>query len=164
MPAWCRSRLASTGSRSTPALLAFGSATVLEVLAYYVPWLDNLLDTVSTPSAMVAGAVATASVLGDLPPWLQWSVAIIGGSGAAGLVAGTTSLARLKSTALTGGTANFLLSTLELGGSLITSVLAIALPLLALLVVALVAFVVYRLSRRLLAPKPAPATADARRL
>lgn len=142
---------------TTPALVAFATATVLEVLAYYIPWFDNVLDTVATPAAMVAGTIATASVLTDLPPWLQWSVAIIGGSGAAGLVAGTTSIARLKSTAFTGGTANFLVSTVELVGSIATSIIALVLPLLALFLVALAVYTVYRLSRRLLAPRAASA-------
>jgi hypothetical protein len=140
---------------STPALVALGTATVVEVLAYYVPWFDNLLDTVSTPTAMIAGAIATASVLGELPPWLQWGVAIVGGGGAAGAVAGSTSLLRLKSTAFTGGAGNFLVSTLELVGSVVTSFIAIVIPLLALLVVGVAVFIVYRLSRRLMAPRPA---------
>lgn len=132
----------------TPALVALGSATMLEVLAYYIPWFDNLLDTIATPAAMMAGVVATASVLGELPPWLQWGVAIVGGGGAAGLVAGTTSLFRLKSTAFTGGAGNFVLATLELVGSALTSALAIAVPLIALVGIAIVLVVVYRLSRR----------------
>ena len=33
------------------ALWAFGVATVLEIGAYYVPWLDNFLDSVATPAA-----------------------------------------------------------------------------------------------------------------
>jgi hypothetical protein len=47
---------------SDAALLAFGTATVLEVGAYYVPWLDNLLDTVATPAAITASVITTAAV------------------------------------------------------------------------------------------------------
>jgi hypothetical protein len=142
---------------ATPALIALGTATLLEVLAYYIPWFDNLLDTLSTPAAMVAGMIATASVLGQFPPWMQWGVAIVGGGGAAGVVAGSTSLLRLKSTALTGGTANFLVSTLELFGSVVASLLAIVVPVIALILLAGVLFLVYRLSRRLFAPRSVPA-------
>jgi len=39
---------------STPAIIAFAVAAILEIVAYYVPWLDNLLDTVATPAAVVA--------------------------------------------------------------------------------------------------------------
>jgi hypothetical protein len=143
---------------STPALLAFGTATVVEVGAYYVPWLDNLLDTLAVPAAMVAGVIASASVMTDLPPVLKWSVALIGGGAAAGVVQTSTALLRLKSTATTAGLANPLLATTELVGSVITSVLAIVLPLLALLLIALALFVIYRVSRRLLKRTgPAPA-------
>jgi hypothetical protein len=143
--------------QSTPALLALGTATGLEVLAYYIPWFDNLLDTVATPSAAVAGVVATASVLGELPPWMQWGIAIVGGGGTAGLVAGSTSLLRLKSTAFTGGSANFILATLEWVGSLFTSIIAIALPLLMLLVIALAGYLLYRVTRHFGRPRVATA-------
>jgi hypothetical protein len=142
---------------STPAVVALGTATAVEVLAYYIPWFDNLLDTLSTPAAVMAGALATASVLGDLPPWLQWGVALLGGGGAAGLVAGSTSLLRLKSTAFTGGSGNFLLATMELVGSLLTSFLAIVIPLMALVVVAAIVFIAFRLSRRVFSHRRAVA-------
>ena len=76
---------------------AFGTATLLEIAAYYIPWFDHLLDTIATPAAVVAGMVASASVMVDLPPVLKWGVALIGGGGAAGLLQGATVLLRLKS-------------------------------------------------------------------
>ncbi len=133
----------------TPALIALGTAMTLEVAAYYIPWFDNLLDTLTTPVAMIAGALATASVLGALPPWLQWGVAVVGGGGAAGLVAGSTSLLRLKSTAFTAGAGNFVIATIELLGSVAASTVALVLPWLALLVVAAVVIGAYRMSHRL---------------
>jgi len=138
---------------TTPALIAFATATVLEVLGYYIPWFDNLLDTIATPSAVVAGVVASASVMTDLPPLVKWSVALIGGGGAAGLVAGSTSLLRLKSTATTAGLANPLVATIELAGSLFTSVFAILVPALVLIALAVLFFVVWRISRRFTGPK-----------
>ena len=134
---------------STAATLAFASATMLEVVAYYVPWRDNLLDTISAPTAVVAGMIATASVVTDLPPLLKWSIAIIGGGGAAGLVAGSTSLLRLKSTAFTGGLANPIVATTELAGSVVTSVLAILVPIIVLLFVLFLTLVGWRVSRKL---------------
>lgn len=140
---------------STAATVAFASATVLEVGAYYVPWLDNLLDTINAPTAVVAGMIATASVVTDLPPLLKWSIAIVGGGGAAGLVAGSTSLLRLKSTAFTGGLGNPVIATTELVGSVVTSVLAVLVPILVLLFVLLLVFVIWRVSRKLSAPSAA---------
>ena len=37
------------------ALTAFATASIVEVLSYYVPWVDNLMDTVATPAAITAG-------------------------------------------------------------------------------------------------------------
>ena len=34
---------------STPVTIALGVATVLEVGSYYIPWLDNALDSIATP-------------------------------------------------------------------------------------------------------------------
>ena len=145
---------------TTPALLAFATATVLEVAAYYVPWLDNALDAIAAPTAVVAGVLASASVMTDLPPLVKWSVAIVGGGLAAGVVAGSTSLVRLKSTATTAGLANPVVATTELAGALVTSLLALVLPLVVLLFVGAVILVLWRLRRRASArqaPPPAPA-------
>ncbi len=68
---------------SMPALIALGTAAVLEVAAYYVPWLDNALDVLAVPAAVVAGVLASAAAITDLPPVLTWGIALIGGGGAA---------------------------------------------------------------------------------
>jgi hypothetical protein len=133
---------------TTPALVVFATATVLEIAAYYFPFFDNLLDTIATPAAVLAGIVASASVLTDLPPWLRYSVAIIGAGGTAGIVQGSTVLLRLKSSAATAGTGNVFLASLELLASLIMSVASLLLPLLALLLVAgFLFFAMWRLAR-----------------
>ena len=126
---------------TAPASIALATATAIEVAAYYVPFFDNLLDAIAAPVAVVAGIVASASVLTDLPPWLQYTVAIVGAGGTAGLVHASTSLLRLKSSAATAGLGNPILATLELIGSILIAVIAIVAPLTALLVV--IAFVVF---------------------
>ena len=142
---------------TTPALGAFTVATVLEIGAYYVPWLDHLLDVAAGPAAVAAGAVASASVLTDLPPLLQWTVALVGGGTAAGIVQGATSLLRLGSTATTGGLGNPAVATAEWAAAGLVAVLAIALPLLALLLVGAIVFGIYRLARRAFRRREAPA-------
>jgi hypothetical protein len=133
-----------------PALYAFATATLLEILAYYVPWLDNALDAIATPAAVMAGMFVGAAVFTDLPPFLKWSLAIIAGGAAAGMVQGATGLLRLKSTALTGGLANPVVSTLELVGSLITAVMALMIPVVALLLAAALCIAAFRLAGRIL--------------
>lgn len=135
---------------SYPALIAFAVATCIEIVAYYIPWVDNLLDTVATPVAIAAGTVVTASLIPDTDPMLQWSVALIAGGGAAGTIQAFTGIGRLASTLMTGGLGNGLLSTLESGGSIILSGLAIAVPVVAVCVVAvLLVFTLSQLGRGL---------------
>lgn len=138
---------------ATPALVALGTATVAEVAAYYVPWLDHALDVVASPAAVLAGIVATASVLVDLPPMLRWGTALVAGGGAAGLVQGATVLARAKSGLATGGAANPLVATAELGGALAVTALALLLPLVALVLA--VGLVIWAWRRRRRRPNPA---------
>jgi hypothetical protein len=113
---------------SDAALVAFGVATALEIAGYYLPWVDHLLDTVATPAAVVAGTLVTASMVTDLSPFLRWSLAVIAGGGIAGAVQVTTVLTRAASTASTGGLANPLVATAELGGSVVTSLMALIVP------------------------------------
>lgn len=123
---------------SEPALVALATATVLEVSAYYVPWLDNLLDAIATPTAVVAGAVVWAAATPELSPLLRWTLAVVAGGGAAGLVQSSTALLRLKSSGFTGGLANPVLATGELAGALALSVVGVLAPALAAVLVVLV--------------------------
>jgi hypothetical protein len=120
---------------STPALAVLGVATVLEVAAYHVPWLDHLLDTIASPAAIIAGIVVTASVVTDMDPLLRWTLAVIAGGGLAGAVQGSTVLVRAASTATTGGLANPVVATGELAGAIATSILALLVPVFTLLAV-----------------------------
>ena len=129
---------------STSASVALATATALEIAAYYVPFFDNMLDGLAAPVAVLAGTLASASLLTDLPPWLQYSIAIIGAGGTAGVVHASTSLLRLKSSAATAGFGNPILATLELAGSVFIAVLAVLAPLLALAAVAAIVWLVVK--------------------
>lgn len=136
------------------ATVAFATATIVEVLGYYIPWLDHVLDIVATPAAMTAGTVATASLVTDMSPFLKWTLALIAGGGIAGLVQGTTVLLRAKSLVSTVGIGNPLVSTLELLGSILTALLAIFVPILCLALVAfLCIFVISKAGRFILRRK-----------
>jgi hypothetical protein len=136
------------------ALTAFALATLLEVGAYFLPWLDNLLDALATPVTVIAGMVAVAAVATELPPALRWTVAMIAGGGVAGVVQGGSVLARATSTLATGGLGNVAVSGLELVGSVVASLTAVLLPLLGGLLAIVVAVAALRmiLRRRRRAP------------
>lgn len=131
------------------ATIAFGIATVVEVLAYYIPWLDHLLDIITSPAAIIAGTIATASMVMELSPFLKWTLAIIAGGGSAALFQGATVALRTKSSALTGGMGNPFVSTAEVAGSIVTSLLAIIVPIFCLLLLALLCFWIVRKTGRL---------------
>jgi len=130
------------------------------VLAYYVPGVDNLLDVLAAPAALIAGTVVSAAVMTDLPPMIKWTTAVIAGGGAASLTQGLTSLLRAKSTVLTAGLGNHVLSTFELFGALALALLALFAPPLALAVVVIGGWFGLRLLRRLL--RKQQATAESR--
>ena len=120
-----------------PALIALATASVLEILCYYIPVVDNFMDSVATPAAVVAGAVTAASMVTDASPMLAWAVAVIAGGTAAGTVQATTVALRGASTLVTGGLANPLLSSAELGGAVMASISAIIAPVVTLVLILL---------------------------
>lgn len=133
----------------TPALLAFGTAAILEIGAYYIPWLDNLLDVAAMPAAVTAGIAVAGANIETASPLLDWALAAVAGGGAAAGVQTGTTLLRGASTMMTAGIGNPVVSTGEAGAAVGLSLLAVTLPVLALAaVLLLVAVVSARLVRR----------------
>ena len=116
--------------------IALAVATVCEITAYYIPWVDNALDTISTPAAMIAGTLTTMAVSsGEMSQFASWAAAIIIGGGTAGAVQMSTVAVRGLSTATTGGIANPVVSTGEWIGAFLLSVLSLLVPVLVVIVV-----------------------------
>ena len=133
---------------SWAAVGVLGTATVAEILGYYFPVIDNVLDIITTPASFIAGTVLMTATLPDLDPMLRWGLGILVGGGTAGLVQTGTAVLRAGSTAATGGLGNPLLATAENSLAIIGSVLALLLPLLAAgLVLGLVVYIATRLRR-----------------
>jgi hypothetical protein len=107
------------------ALVVFLVATLFEIGGYYIPWIDNLLDTIASPASIVAGTVITASFVTGMDPWLQWLLGVIAGGGAAGAVQATTVVARAGSTVTTGGLGNPIVASVETSGAFLGSALSI---------------------------------------
>ncbi|MBT8326631.1 MAG: DUF4126 domain-containing protein [Bacteroidia bacterium] len=119
---------------SLPAMITFAVATVMEILGYYIPFFDNLLDTIATPAAVLCGSLLMGSTIVDMEPLVKWPVSIIAGGGIAGTIKGSSSILRVKSSGLTAGTANPILTTVETVVSGIISVLSILVPILAVVI------------------------------
>lgn len=120
---------------SNLALLALSCATVIEIAAYYVPWIDNLLDHAAGPLAAAAGVLVSVSVFTGLNPYAKWMLAVIAGGGAAGTVQVLTTGIRGLSSVTTLGLANPIVATVELFSAAIVSLVAIVLPIVALALV-----------------------------
>ena len=132
-----------------PALIMFAAATLAEIAAYNIPWFDHLLDTISGPAAVVCGAVLMASAIVDLDPLIKWPVAIIAGGGTAGLIRGAGAGLRMGSTAVTGGLGNPLWASVETTGSLVFTLMALFVPVVALVLTVLLLVIIVRRSARL---------------
>ena len=139
---------------SMPAIIIFGVATLAEILAYYIPFVDNLLDTIAAPLAVACGSLLMGSTLVEMEPYLKWPIAIIAGGGTAGVIQGGTSLVRLKSSGLTAGTANPVVSTAEGILSAFLSALSIVIPIAGAIVVLLLLFwIVKKRSKKATTPQ-----------
>jgi len=117
---------------TTPAVILLGTACLLEIGGYYIPWFDHALDTVSSPAAVIAGTLVAGSLAPDsMGPVAQWTLAFVAGGGTAGLTKTLMNILRVGSTATSGGLANPILSTVELLAATGLSLLAVTAPALA---------------------------------
>ena len=139
---------------SLPALTMLAVAALMEVLAYYVPAVDHLLDAITTPAALIAGTLVAAATMTNLPPLVKWATAVIAGGGATGITQTVTALLRAKSTVFTAGLGNPVLATLELVGALLLSALALIAPFVAITLVAAFCWIAVRLARRAVTRRP----------
>jgi hypothetical protein len=121
----------------TWAIAIFTVATLLEIGGYFIPWIDNLLDTVATPAAIIGGIfVTSASLEGELDPSAQWTISVIAGGSVSGVIQLGTVATRIVSTGATGGLANPVISLIEA----VASILCI---LISLFLVAIIPIVIF---------------------
>jgi hypothetical protein len=131
------------------AIAVLATATVLEIGGYYIPWVDNLLDTVAAPAAVAAGTLLTTSFVEIDNPLLHWGLGIIMGGGTAGFIQVGTSLVRLASTKLSGGMANPVVATVENVASVGFSLFTFWFPVMAFVFVVLfVMWLIQKLLKR----------------
>jgi hypothetical protein len=133
---------------SNAAIVLFGTATVVEIVGFLVPWVDHVLDLLAAPLAAVAGAILMTSQLVSLAPSAEgaaamplihpavaWSLGIIIGASAASGVEAASIAGRLSSSVLTIGWLNPIYGMFETGLALVFSLITIWLPMLAGIVV-----------------------------
>lgn len=139
---------------SWAAIVALFTATIVEIVAYYIPFVDNLLDTITTPLAIGAGTLLLTSVLPVDNDLIKWITGLVVGGGAAATVQGGTVLTRLASSKFTAGTGNAVVATGEHAAAFGSSILSLIIPLIiATLVIITVLFLLTKFGKRLFSEK-----------
>lgn len=138
---------------SWTAIIILGTATVVEILAYYIPFVDNLLDTVSTPLAIGAGTLLLTSVLPIDSELIRWITGAAVGGGSAAVVQSGSALTRLTSTKLTAGIGNPVVATVENVAATGTSILSLVIPFFVLALFLLLTILIFTVLRRRLRRK-----------
>ena len=134
---------------SLAAVITLGVATVIEIFAYFIPWVDNVLDSMAVPLAAIAGTAVMVSTVAGLDPVVTWSLAIIAGGGTATAIKGAGAAGRLASTATTGGIGNPIVSTVETGTAIAVTTASIFAPAIAAVLVIIILFIIFRIYRKL---------------
>lgn len=129
---------------SDVSILLLGVASLSEVLAYKIPWMDNMLDSLATPMAGIAGISVVAVSLEGADPSVQWALAIIAGGGASLLIQSATVAGRGLSSMFTLGLANPFFSLIEDIASLLLIFIALLAPLAALFASLILIIVIFR--------------------
>jgi len=134
---------------SVAAVITLGVATLVEIFTYFIPWVDNLLDSIALLLATIAGTAVMVSTIADLNPTVTWALAIIAGGGTATAIKGATTTTRLGSTATTGGLANPVVSTIETGTAVAVSTASVFAPILAVVLVIIILSIVFLFYRKI---------------
>jgi hypothetical protein len=132
-----------------PALITTGIATIVEIFAYYIPYIDHVLDIISIPAATIAGSIMFASQFADLSAFPHWGLAIIAGGGTAAAISSGFAGTRAASTVTTAGLGNSMVATSETFGAGLMSFLALALPVIAFIVAILLVIAVIYYGKKL---------------
>lgn len=138
---------------SLAAVIILGVATVVEILAYLIPWVDNLLDGLAVPLAAIAGTAVMVSTVANLDPVVTWTLAIIAGGGTATAIKGAAATSRVASSVSTGGLGNPIISTVETGTAMVVSAASIFAPIVAAFLVIIILIIIFAIYRKL-RPRP----------
>lgn len=134
---------------SLAAVITLGVATIVEVFAYFIPWVDSLLDSIAIPLAALAGTAVMVATISDLDPVVTWSLAIIAGGGTATAIRGASATSRLASTATTGGLGNPVISAVETGTAVVVTAASIFVPVVAAILVIVILIIIFSIYRKL---------------
>jgi len=128
---------------STPALVVFGIATIVEVLGDKFPIVDHTLDSIELIVKPIAGTIIFAAVIVKMDPLLAVVLGIIAGGSISEIIHMKKATLRGGSTALTAGAANPLLSVLEDLSAAVGVAVSILVPIIAFFFVLVFLYLAY---------------------
>jgi hypothetical protein len=137
-------------------LVALGVATVVELLADKVPFVDHTLDVVHTIVGPLAGALVTFSLSADLPPAIGAILAIALGAPVAGGVHLIAAVTRVKSSVMSAGSFNPALSLVEDLISIAAITITFLIPLITLFIAPILIGVILGHLLRRFSPRSGP--------
>jgi len=120
------------------AINTLSIAATVEVFAYFLPWVSNLLDSIEIGLAPIAGMFITASSLsiaGDFDPTFLWIITVIAGGATAETIELGTSFTRLMTSGATAGFGGPIVGFVEAVSAIVMSILAITAPIWTILLV-----------------------------
>lgn len=132
---------------STPALIALGIATVIELAADKIPAVDHALSAVGTIVRPIAGAVAAGAAFSQFDPMVAAIAGLIIGAPTALAFHAAQAGTRVVSTGATAGLANPFISFGEDLAAIFTTLLAMLAPVLIPLLLAVMLFALWSLWR-----------------
>ncbi len=138
---------------SNPALIVFGTATLVEIVGDKVPVLDHTLDSIGTFVKPIAGTILFSTVILKMDPILAVVLGIIAGGSISELVHLKKATVRGGSTALTAGIANPFLSIFEDLGAFIGTALSIIAPILAFILLLIILGISFHIFRKIFGKK-----------
>jgi hypothetical protein len=138
---------------STGALVGLSIATIAELAADKIPFVDHALSLAGTVVRPAAGAFVAAAAFSHLDPSAAAIAGLIIGAPTALAVHSAQATTRVASTATTGGLANPVVSIAEDAAAFGGAILALAVPILVPVVLLVAALVAWRVLRR--APRTA---------
>ena len=142
---------------SWPAIICFATAAVIEIGAYYFPFLDNILDAIAAPLAVIAGTILSFAILPGAgnEPMLRWVAALVAGGATAGTIHIGTGLLRLFSTKATLGTGNPVIATGENAVAVTGAIFSFVIPVIIAVILLIVVFwILITYIRRFVNKKP----------
>jgi uncharacterized membrane protein len=141
---------------STPTLVIFSAATIIEILGDKFPAVDHLLDTFGTFAKPIAGTILFSTVVVKFDPVLAVVLGIMVGGTVSEVVHIEKSGLRVSSSLISGGAGNPVISVIEDIIAVVGIIISFLAPIIMVALVLLGIYLMYRFYKKICRKKVAP--------